>query len=1568
MVTYHGMHDAEGMKMRLPLYTWILLVIIAVTGGVVANLIAGETPHGRFEGTLLAADTGDPLRKVAVTASPAASSAHSFYAITDGQGRFRFPHLPVGAYSLTADTQAHRQPGQPITIREGRTTAAIFELQPTEPFLRVFQRQSVFTTREEPKLRVHGFAPTGELSMRLYRVAPEAVTANWSGLTVSALSLHGRDLEYANLDAVPELSFVHTEQLDIGNKERDGEGVFHKEVITGKLPPGTYLLALQAMNLRKLAPVVVTDLGLIVKAAPGQLLVYAVDIAGGQAVAGADLRVLRDGKPVATGRTDAQGLAGLALPKTDEYAELAVIGRNGKSQAIAHLDTYGYEGDSPLRVYTYTDRPVYRPGHQVDFKSILRELDGNDYKVPAKEAVSVRVTDEREDLIYTGRFTTSAFGSLAGSFTLPDEALPGSYTITLNARGGQYSDSFSVAEYRKPEYEVNVVTPVKRYHRGQTITAGVTARYYYGAPVPNADIYYQVMRSQYWYYGEGDTWDADIAAPEYGEGEFVSYGEGKTNAAGTFSVTIPPEKRGKGESADQDWVYTIYASVTDASQREESGESSVLMTQGAFRLEAQPEDYVAAPEQPVAMKIRAVDYDGKPVAGVRGTAVFARAKWENERETLLEPVKRSWQAGEDGRATVTMTPKQDGDYRLIVSAKDRDGNTIKNTADLWVMSGASASFNYPYQDIDVRADRDLYKEGETAQIMVNTRCAPITVLLTIEGPGLIEQRLVALKGKSTVVPVKIRPDFLPSVRASVCFLKGKQFFSGEAPLNVSREKRALRVEITSDRKKYAPGAEAVYTVKTLAPDGKPVQAEVSLGLVDEAIYGIAPESAENIVSYFYPKRAHEVETAFSFPEIYLSGDNKGGSTVRTRRRFLDTAFWNPTTVTDTQGEATFKLKLPDNLTTWRATARAATKDTRVGQGTEKAAVSLPFQVRLEPPRFFVQGDRVQLAAVAHNLSGSDLLVQMRLNVKGLNLVSGNDRTRRVGTGQTARTVWEAQVLDPGQATVRVWGKGGRLEDAMELALPILPCGREKVEQQQGAVASSVSRTFGIDRACIPGTQALTLRLTPSLASAMMSSLDYLAQYPYGCVEQTMSCFLPDVVIERLLDGLKIDNPELKKELPKMVRAGLLKLYAMQHDDGGWGWWEYDETDPWMTAYVVYGLAQAQQAGFAVNARVYENGIIALKRQAGDKPEMAGFIALALAEAGQRQSAEKTVDAFLGKQGPYRLSQLDDWNKLMLAQAMARLGKNDEGRALVSAAWRQYDAGALEQFGDDYWWSENDFGAALLSAAALLTPDDPRLPGLVRTLMDRRRDGHWYSTRDTAFILYGLSRYLAHTRELDPDMTVKVLLNGKQMAARRFTREDVFQPEFTLQLDAKDVTGRLPRLDIVKQGSGQFYYSATLTQSVALSPGQRVENGSDLRVERTFRKVKRDVTRAGTLGEANGPPQTAFRGGDVIEVTLTVRAQRNYEYLMLEDPLPAGCEVLDRGKISPYEWSDWWCDEIIRDEMVGFPLRYLTPGAHRVTYYLVAQTPGAFTALPPRVYDMYRPERRGEGVGQVITIR
>src|SRR5256885_6867113 len=131
--------------------------------------------------------------------------------------------------------------------------------------------------------------------------------------------------------------------------------------------------------------------------------------------------------------------------------------------------------------------------------------------------------------------------------------------------------------------------------------------------------------------------------------------------------------------------------------------------------------------------------------------------------------------------------------------------------------------------------------------------------------------------------------------------------------------------------------------------------------------------------------------------------------------------------------------------------------------------------------------------------------------------------------------------------------------------------------------SDADQTFNLNLPGRADTQARNLRIeaSPSIASALFGALDYLTTYPYGCTEQTMSSFLPNVIVSQALKDVKSSSIRDSNDLGRKVQKGLNRLYAYQHDDGGWGWWKDDQSDPFMTAYVVSGLTLAKQNGYQV---------------------------------------------------------------------------------------------------------------------------------------------------------------------------------------------------------------------------------------------------------------------------------------------------------------------------------------------------------------------------------------------------
>ena len=1129
-----------------------------------------------------------------------------------------------------------------------------------------------------------------------------------------------------------------------------------------------------------------------------------------------------------------------------------------------------------------------------------------------------------------------------------------------------------------------MTTGRERYVRGDDVEVTAEATYFYGAPVAGGAVQYRVTRTEQWYWGEETEWDVeDEAGPyeDYGEGgEVVASGSGTTDSAGRLVFSVPTSVENApsedGWQMPSDYLYRIEVEVTDPSRRSVSASHRVTVVQGEFRLQVQAEPSILQVGEKTEVAIKAVDYDGKPVRAT-GQVQLDLAEWVGREERFETRDSAAWATDEAGSATVSLAPKEEGSYRLLATAQDSRGNRIAGGEWLWVTSETQFNYSYPYGELDLVADRRDYREGDTARILVNTELAPVTALLTVENETVRSHRLIQLPANSTMVEVKLQPQWAPNCWISVTFVRDKRFVTDDLPVRISPESRKLQLTVASDREEYGPGEDAVYTVRAAGPDGRPARAEVSLAVVDEALYALYPEPARGIVDFFYPSRSHYVQTEFSFPTVYLGGPDKGAlAQIPTRSRFLDTAFWLPSAVTDDSGQATFRFSMPDNLTTWRATARGHTRETLVGQATHEAVCTKPFLVRLAAPRFITQDDRLRLAAIVHNRTDQPLQADVGLESELL-AVTGGAQSGQVAPGEAKRFEWEVTAPAVGDATVRVAAHSGALEDAMQMTLPVYPKGRHRAELRSGVVASRAVESLPIRGDAIAGASALTVRLTPSLAAAMLGSHDYLANYPYGCIEQTTSAFLPDVIIARMLDRLNLEAPGLRERLPSMVQNGLLKIYGYQRDDGGWGWWGYDGSDPWMTAYVVFALQQARQAGYEMSGRVLADGVQRLAQLYGrvnmdahDRVWAAYVLALVgRADVVRQANSGKGVRELI-ERGQSASAEV----RALTCLALNAMGETAAARGLMDGLWRDArqseDLVHWETGGGDYWRSPASETTALaLSAACRLTPDDPRLAKVARWLLLARRGDHWQSTRDTAFVLYALADYLPLTGEAAPDFTATVAVNGQSLLSRRFTRADLIAPDVVVQVPAERLTpGSTVEVAIDRQGAGRLYYTLELDQYVPEDLDRPIVSGTGITIERSYRLVTRRAQPGQALRtEGVGEARSQFSSGDVIEVTLKIHSDREHAYMMVEDPIPAGCEILDRGSVPMWEWDWWWADQVVRDELMAFAVRKLPEGTRLVTYRMKAQVPGQYCAMPPVAYNMYDPRVRSTGISDDIAI-
>ena len=318
------------------------------------------------------------------------------------------------------------------------------------------------------------------------------------------------------------------------------------------------------------------------------------------------------------------------------------------------------------------------------------------------------------------------------------------------------------------------------------------------------------------------------------------------------------------------------------------------------------------------------------------------------------------------------------------------------------------------------------------------------------------------------------------------------FKLGYVTLNVSTEDKELKITLTPDKEQYQPGDTATYQVGAVDSEGKGQEAELSLNLVDKSVLALADSSQGTLMDTFWRERGVGVQTAATLvlsvdrrnlevaPEAKGGGGGGDAPGMTVRRRFPDTAYWNPVVRTDADGKAEVQVQLPDNLTTWNMSAKAVTVNTEVGEARVDVKSTLPLHVQSILPRFFVTGDQAEVGTVVFNETDDALEVETTLSAKGAQVASGTQKVKVPAHGNV-KVRWDVKVEDVKNATFRFSAKGGGLTDAEEHILPVYRYTSPETVATAGEVDKGETRTelVQIPTSADPDQGELKLELSPS---------------------------------------------------------------------------------------------------------------------------------------------------------------------------------------------------------------------------------------------------------------------------------------------------------------------------------------------------------------------------------------------------------------------------------------------------------------------------------------------------------
>lgn len=1353
----------------------------------------------------------------------------------------------------------------------------------------------------------------------------------------------------------------------------------------------------------------------------------------------------------AVGKGDGGHLASPAGGLTDLWTNIYAVAPEGDDFALAlsqwasgiepydfnlNTDYYPPQGTT----YLYTDRPVYRPGQEVSFKGIARAEKDARFFLPDAGEVHVSITNDQGESVYEETLDLTEYGAFTGAFKLSDAASTGYYNIGVTGAGDRMLASlgFLVAEYHKPEFLVNVTADKPEVTQGDTIHAVVESNFYFGGAVSNADVEWNLLSASYFFQYDGpgyyDFTDFDYTSgegtPYYGTyGEVIASGTGKTDSQGRLKLDIPADI-GKRTTSQ---IFTLEATVTDVSGQQVSGRAEITVHQGEFYLGVGPEEFVGRAGEESRFNVITVDWNGDPSPNRQANVTYFFHEWmcaqeEDEfgnafwgcKAKDTQVAAEAVTTDKDGKAVSTFTPPDGGTYKILVTAKDSGGREVRAASYIWATSSVFVSWRQENNNrINLVPDRKFYKPGDTAAILIPSPFQGETkALVTVERGGLYKTEVLTLTSNSTLYQLPITADYAPDVYVSVLIMKGVDetspapaFRMGLAHLKVSNEQQAITVTLTPDKTKVGPRDTVTYKVKAVDYRGEPVQAEFSLALADLAALALAAPNSGPILDAFYGERGLSVHTAVA---LTLSVDQlnvetakqKGGGGgaeagfLEVRGDFRDTAYWNGTVTTDANGEASVSITLPDNLTTWRLDARGVSKDTLVGQSIVDIVSTKDLLIRPVTPRFFVVGDTAQLAAVVNNNTNQDLPVDVTLAGSGFTLSGSTpgQQTITVRANDRVRVEWTVTIEDAPAAVLTFAASGGGFTDASKppLGLPpdqLIPIYKYSTPETVGTAGEldgqvSLTELIALPRRYDASQGQLSVEISPSLAAAMTGGLDYLEHYPYECTEQTLSRFLPNVLTYRALKDLGVADPALEQRLTSLVNVGAQRLYAKQHADGGWGWWVNDESNAFITAYALFGLNQASQAGFTVSESVMDNAAEYLRtylkthnaEQTWQLNRWA-FMLYALADYGKPEVSETT-------QLYDKRARLDTYARAYLAMTLDKIDSSDprirtllsdiNNAAIVSATGAHW-----EESGRDWWNMNTDTRstAIVLSALAKLDPENNLNPNVVRWLMvARKANGAWESTQETAWALIGLTDWMTATGELKANYQYTIAVNGEQLTSGAATADNLRDP-VQLQVAVADLfKDQANRLVFDRTaGDGRLYYTAHLTVYQAVKDVKAFSKGIVVARQYTLPDE--------TCGGRNQPKCPAVDSASVgqdIQVKVTIIAPNDLYYVVVEDPIPAGMEPVDTSLLTTsvvgqaptlnladplyYGWGWWWFSNTdIRDEKIVLSATYLPKGTYEYAYTLHASLAGTYNVIPTTGYEFYFPEVMGRGDGMVFTI-
>lgn len=1377
----------------------------------------------------------------------------------------------------------------------------------------------------------------------------------------------------------------------------------------------------------------ITDLGVTLKTSQENTLVWVTSLQDAAPQANLNVELKDDAnRTLWTGSTDENGLV-----RAPGMRQLAPQAKNRWGQPTLYVFVTSPGGDAvlasswndglepwrfnvpyeyspeqtPVKTALFTERGVYRPGETVYLKGLTRQMQNGRWALPAAQKGTLKIYNARgeEALKKTVRYRAQG-GSFDYAFTLPKDAVTGSWQVYFAPEkdSGDAYISFQVEAVKQADFSVTLRALQDLYTGGEKAQFTAAAAYLFGAPVADGKVKWTVRRTFSSFTPKG--YEEYDFIPSFLERDFNDHllGEagGQLNAQGKldFSVALP-------QLTTPQEVYAE-AGVQAPTGQQLFARTRVTLLPASVLLGVKMDSYNTEVNRPLVAQLVAVTPQGEPAGpvkvqvkiqkqeyfSVRKNGLAGRLEWVSEKRVKDFP-GQSLSVGEKG-AQFSFTPPEAGSYQVLLSAKDAQGRPVQGGFTFVALGKGEATWKQNDDDILLlEQDKKEYAPGDTARILVKSPYETAQALVSIEREGVLDAWTTSVAAGADYIEVPVKKEYLPNVFVSVTLVRGRsarpaydkegldlakpQGKTGYANLKVSQKDRQIDTQILPAKTAYRPGQEVRVKLQT-SVQGQGVPAEVTFMAVDEGVLSLTGYKTPDLLDLFYGPARLAVSTADN--RVFLigqrnfgeKGENRGGGGgaeaklggVDLRSHFQFTPYYNAQVRTDEKGRGEVKFKLPDNMTTFRLMAVAATVR-EFGSSAAQVRVSKPLMITPKLPRLARVGDRFACGAVVFNYEDEKGLITLSARADGAVRLNGGEQKLQIAKGAAQEVSWPCEAVAEGPATVAFTARGAQESDGVQTQFTV-----STVEKKQTLALYSATQDRQEQLLQKPASvnEKAGSEVSLSLASTALLNLRggmlYLLSYPYDCLEQKMSKILPVVEGAQLVEDFHLGDPAQYKQKAQEI---LKEIPHYQTAAGGLAYWPGALPDPYVTAYTLETAYRAQRAGYSVPTAQLTRAATWLKGVFGKNLQTA--YPYSVAEDKTARAYAVYVLSLYGQKLDAAFNNLYDQRNSLSVPAQAylllaakALGKD---RAVTDTLTQQLlnhavYAGQTLHFSageNQPWLHMSEVKVTALCLETLLQTGNALAQPYqaVKWLTDQlTAQGHWNNTHSNAAVFGALNAYYRTQEAAEPDFKAQVALNGQNKYEALFRGRSVAARQTAWPFAQVYPAGDEVRVNVSKKGPGTLYY--TLAQTYA--PQQYTDE-----VNAGYRVSRR-------IADLQGQPVTSFKAGQRYKVTLQVQNSAPASFVVLEDFIPAGFEIVNTSLatesvaqadlVQNSGWGGFTRDEKYDDRIAAFA-DYLSAGTHEYSYLVQASVSGTFAYPSLWASQMYDPAVFGRNATTHITI-